>query len=330
VSGSSAPLRALRLVAIAALLAPATAAAHPGAPSLLELEEQPGGVVRMLWKTPLGDPVAEQLAPVISSRCRPLERAPARREERARVVRATLDCGADGLAGASVTIDGIERSVPGALVRISLRDGHMVRRVVSAGQPDFEIPPRSSRLAVAWSHVRLGVEHLATGPDHLAFVLGLALLAGSLRALLATVTAFTAGHSITLSLATLGVVAAPERPVEIGIAASILLVALRLGRPRRSGPAVDRSWALACGFGLLHGLGFAGVLAAIGLPRDEIALSLLSFNVGIELGQLAFLALLVPPFLLVAREAKRAARVEALAAYGIGSLAVYWILERSV
>lgn len=322
--------------ALALLVAWSDAPAHPGAPSLLELREAPGGGVEMLWKTPVADPVAEQLAPALSPRCRPLERQPVRLEEGARVLRATLDCGAEGLAGATVSIAGIERSVPGALVRVGLRDGHWVRRVISAGQPSFEIPPRGSRLSVAWSHLRLGVEHIATGLDHLAFVLGLALLAGALRPLLATVTAFTVGHSVTLSLAALGVVAVPERPVEIGIAASILVVALRLGGPSRASGAsatqVARhgSWALACGFGLLHGLGFAGALASIGLPRDEIALALLSFNLGIELGQLAFLALVLPPLLLLARDAKRAFRIEAAAAYGIGSLAVYWILERAV
>jgi hydrogenase/urease accessory protein HupE len=169
---------------------------------------------------------------------------------------------------------------------------------------------------------RLGIRHILGGPDHLLFVLGLVLLVRGRRALAATVTAFTAGHSVTLSLAMLGVVHVPPAPVEALIAASIFVVAVEL---RRDGATGRRPWWMAGTFGLLHGLGFAGALAQVGLPDTDIPLALAAFNVGIEIGQLLFVAAVLSIGLLLRG---RLARWRAVPAYGIGTLAAFWVFER--
>src|SRR5262249_43100003 len=151
---------------------------------------------------------------------------------------------------------------------------------------------RTSAGAVLSGYVRLGITHILLGADHLLFVLGLLLLVPSLGMLVRTITAFTLAHSVTLGLAVLGLIAVPAAPVEALIAASIVLVALELVRDPGAAPTLGRRapWAIALGFGLLHGLGFAGALADVGLPADRIPLALLGFNAGVEVGQLAFVA----------------------------------------
>jgi hydrogenase/urease accessory protein HupE len=191
-------------------------------------------------------------------------------------------------------------------------------------------------LDVVASYAALGVEHILRGVDHLLFVLGLVLLVRGRREILWTITAFTLGHSVTLALATLGVVNAPTRLVEALIAASIVVVALELTRGR---DLVDdaarglslllrRPWLVAFTFGLLHGFGFAGALAQIGLPRGEIPLAVLSFNLGIELGQSTFAAAILTLVALLPLRWHAASRLAA--AYGIGALGMLWLYERAL
>ena len=217
------------------------------------------------------------------------------------------------------------------LVLVTLRDGLSVRAVLTTERPSFLVPERESRIEVARSYSLLGIEHILTGPDHLLFVLGLLLLIAEWRLLLWTLTSFTLGHSVTLSLAALGFVHVPPGPVEVGIAASIVVLGVELARDPAASPSrlQRRPWGMAATFGLLHGLGFAGALAAAGLPDGEIPLALFSFNLGIEIGQLTFvvaaiaLGIAVGP-LLAARGAIR----RRVPAYVIGSLAAFWVFER--
>ena len=175
--------------------------------------------------------------------------------------------------------------------------------------------------------------NILRGWDHLLFVLALVLLVGWGRSLAWTITSFTAGHSITLALASLGVVHVPQAPIEAAIALSIYFLAVELTSARRGKQTLTQRapWAVAAGFGLLHGLGFAGALAEVGLPTAEIPLALFSFNVGIELGQLAF----VGAVLLVAAALRRVPVAwpqwaKAVPAYGIGTMATFWFLQRAV
>jgi hypothetical protein len=173
----------------------------------------------------------------------------------------------------------------------------------------------------------LGVEHILGGTDHLAFVFGLLLLVRGWGRLLGTISAFTLAHTLTLGLAVLGIVRVPPAPVEAMIAVSIVLVAVEALRPADAPPTLAhrKPWLVAFLFGLLHGLGFAGALAELGLPADQLPAALLAFNAGVEVGQLAFVATMLVPVVWL-RRLPRA--VQAIPAYAIGALAVAWTFER--
>jgi hypothetical protein len=257
-----------------------------------------------------------------------------------------------GLPGRPIALDGPAGAASDALVRIAFLDGRVVHGRLVSGGPPFVVPAAPSRLATAVTYLRLGVEHILLGFDHLLFVLGLLMLAGSVGAMVRTITAFTVAHSLTLALAALGVVHVPQAPAEATIALSIVFVARELairGRAARSaGPtappslASRRPWLVAGPFGLVHGLGFAGALAEIGLPAREVPLALAAFNIGVELGQLAFVGA-VSGLFVVAAAAWRArgrvgrastprptaaARAQIALGYGIGVVAAVLCIGR--
>jgi hydrogenase/urease accessory protein HupE len=323
---------ALALVAALATLAlAAPIAAHPLAPSLFDVREDDAGRVEVAWKTPLLQPAGADLRPELPLHCSRIDEPLASRDLTGVTLRWSAACGERGLLGERLWVRGLERTGTAALVRVALRDGRTVQAVLSGRDASLVVPLRQSAGAVLLDYTALGVEHILSGLDHLLFVLGLVLLVHGRRRLLATVTAFTVGHSVTLSLAVLGFVAFPTRLIEFGIALSILVLAAELSRSDAAGESRlrRRPWGLAFGFGLLHGLGFAGALAEVGLPPQEIPLSLFSFNLGIEFGQLVFIAAV-----LVLREAIRSGVRSAppwlagAPSYGIGSLSAYWCFER--
>jgi hydrogenase/urease accessory protein HupE len=323
--------RALLLGLLWACALPRPVPAHPLAPALLELEEGEGGRVEVLWRSSALRPVGADPGPLLPESCTALG-APALREQGGALEsRWQLRC-PTGLVGQRVGAVDLERARIDALVRVALADGRVVQRVLRPGAASFTIPEREHPLDVLRSYAALGVEHILLGLDHLLFVFGLLLLVGRrTAALVKTVSAFTLGHSLTLSLAALGLVRVPTRPVELLIALSVLLLALELARgAERRGALRRRPWAMALLFGLLHGLGFASALAAVGLPQEEIPLALFSFNLGIEIGQLAF----VGAVLLLRRSLGRPLTrlpgwAEAIPVYALGSLSAYWCFERA-
>ena len=230
------------------------------------------------------------------------------------------------LAGRVVGVDGLGLTVTDAVVRLVLADGTAASHVLGPTQDRWTVPARTSPLGVVTSYITLGARHIAGGPDHLLFVLGLLLLAGAGRRVLWAVTAFTVAHSVTLAATVLGLLRVSPIAGEALIAASLVLVALDIDRPGR-----DRgAWGLAFVFGLFHGLGFAGALREIGLPDDALGLALLCFNVGVELGQLGFLAVSFAILLLAARFGARAlAGSRLVATYGIGTLGLFWFASRA-
>jgi len=325
-------LRCCAISAALAALAAAPAAAHPLAPSLLSIEEAADGAIAVTFKMARQQPNGGEVAPELPERCAASERPRVEADEQSVTVRWTAQCGAEGLVGARVGVRGLAETDTNALLRIVLRDGRRVQAVLYAGAPSLVVPERASALGVFRDYLRLGVMHIATGFDHLLFVFGLVLLARGTRRLLWTVTAFTAGHSVTLSLAALGVVRFPTAPIEVAIAGTILALAVELARPDGStseSALRRRPWAVAFAFGLLHGFGFAGALAEVGLPQQEIPVALFSFNVGIELGQVAFVTVVLALRRLFAPTLAGAPAWLARAPVtAMGALAVYWCLDR--
>jgi hypothetical protein len=317
----------------ASALFPVRAFAHALSPMLLELIEGDSGHFRVLWKSsPLRVPGSD-VQPVLPPQCSLVTDMSAEEIGASLMRRWTIDCGPAGLVGTQIGFSGLGPAKVDGLVRIELADGRLVRGVVRAGAGLLIVPEADSELDVFASYLRLGFEHILGGLDHLLFVFGLLLLVHGSRPLFKTITAFTVGHSITLSLAALGYVSFPSRPIEVIIALSVFLLAVELTRDQTEGrPTLmhRRPWAVALAFGLLHGLGFAGALAEVGLPGNEIPLALFSFNVGIELGQLAFVfAILVVRNAMSSAIALLPRWADMVPLYAMGSLAAFWCFERT-
>ena len=339
------------LAPLAAAAMTATTAAHEVRPAYLELNETSAGRFEVLWKQPVladaepGSIRRLPLRPAFPAHCREAGRSLPEVTASALIERWTIDCGAEGLGDAPIEIAGLPRTLTDVLLRVRFRDGTAVDHLLRPEAPRATVQPETGGGMAVPAYLRLGVEHLLFGFDHILFVVGLTFLVRRPLQLVQVVTAFTAAHSITLALSTLGVVTLPQRPVEAVIALSILFLAVELARSvggaagareqgaagaREQRSALARSpWAIAFGFGLLHGFGFAGALADIGLPEQARAMALLLFNVGVEIGQIAVVGLLLA--LLYGLRARRAA-LPAIAAqvpiYVMGTVSAYWFLER--
>ncbi len=326
------PGRASFAIALACLLGwAALAAAHPLAPALLELKELPDGRVAVSWKTSRYRATGSQVAPLLPATCATLSEPQQSGDAESLTSTWEVRCGG-GLIGARIGVSDLDRAGIDALVRVTLADGRVVRGVVRAGAPEFVVPARESRWLIGRAYVAIGFEHILSGFDHLLFVAGLMLLVRGRRLLIETITAFTVGHSITLSLAALDLLRVPARPAELLIAASVFVLAVELTRPPDGPQSLlrRRPWLLALGFGLLHGLGFAGALREIGLPSGDVPLALLSFNVGIEIGQLSVIAALLSAAAALRRLPIRwPAWTTQAPVYVIGTLAAYWCFERA-
>ncbi len=316
------------LVLFFALFGANLARAHPLSPPLLELVETDDGAWRVRWKTSTVRVPGATERPILPPDCTAGEGVEEMGEGSV-TLRFMLHC-PGGLIGRRIGVSGLETVGVDALVRVSFADGRLVQNIVRPAAPEIVVPARPQRWSVLRDYARLGIEHIMSGPDHLLFVLGLVLLAATPAALLATVTAFTLGHSITLALAVLEKVRLPQGPVEVAIAGSVFFLAVELARPVESrGEIGRRPWWMAFAFGLLHGLGFAGALREAGLPAGEIPLALAAFNVGIEAGQLAFVGVVVAAGALIARlPLTLPAWTRSVPVYLIGSLAAFWLFER--
>jgi hydrogenase/urease accessory protein HupE len=247
-----------------------------------------------------------------------------------------------GLAGHAITIEGLSATSTDVLVRIETLAGAIQTERLSPTSTAFVVQAAPGAGEVAATYLRLGIEHILFGFDHLLFVLALVILVRGWRRVAVTVTAFTIAHSITLAAATLGFVNVPRPPVEATIALSIMLVSAEILNARGGKPGLTARlpWLVAFSFGLLHGLGFAGALAEVGLPQHAIPLALLFFNVGVEIGQLVFVAAVLSLIWSLRHVASRLGeaafvkrsfdRLDVAAAYGIGVIAAYWLIGRTI
>lgn len=329
-------MRSLRLLAIVALglVLAQTAQAHRFAPSLLKVTEVAEQQYNVVWKTPVQGTSNIPLRPLWPESCEIIKSNPPQLEGTGRVDSGQMRCapsGEDGLVGETLGVEGLADNQASAIVMVSLLDGRNYQQVLNADQTAFVIPAESSAGEVAGDYSLLGIEHIWGGMDHLLFVFGLLLLVGGGSRLLWTITAFTLGHSITLSLVTLGYFDYPVALVEFAIAVSIFVLAVELTRISRHDILWRNPWWLAGGFGLLHGMGFAGALAETGLPQDNVPLALLFFNVGIEIGQIAFILLVLAIWLVIRKPlGSWRDRLLPVPVYVLGSLSAMWCIERGI
>ncbi len=326
-------MRALAIAALCAPLLALEASAHDARPAYLQIQEVTPGRYDVLWRTPVLSGMRLPVSLKLPDAMRSVTEPAVQELSDSLVERRVVQADALALAGARVEFPGLQATITDVLVRVSLLDGTRSTTLVRPSRPWVELAASRGPAAVAGAYLAHGVGHILLGIDHLLFVLALILIVRSTRTLLWTITAFTLAHSITLALATLGVVRVPGPPVEAAIALSILLVASEILHRQRGEPSLTARWPwlVAFCFGLLHGFGFAGALTAVGLPPVDVPLALFAFNLGVELGQLAFIAAVLGAIAVASRtELLPWLERHALpaAAYAIGIAAAFWFFER--
>jgi hydrogenase/urease accessory protein HupE len=332
----------IRLLGIVFLLLavaiPGRAQAHDLSPAYLAITESAPEIYAVTWKAPaLGERRLAIYPRLPKSAVETTQREGAFLSD-AYIERWSVHASA-GFAGETIMIDGLPESRTDVLVRIERLNGDANTARLTPASPSFEVPASMGLQQVAAAYLGLGVEHILFGVDHLIFVLALILLVRGWKRICLTVSAFTIAHSITLGAATLGYLNVPGPPVEAAIALSIALVAVEIVNVTRGQESLAARipWIIAFAFGLLHGLGFAGALSEVGLPGHAIPVALLFFNIGVELGQLLFIAVVMALFAILRPLWFRAVRCDASwshtmplvgATYCIGGIASFWLIER--
>jgi hydrogenase/urease accessory protein HupE len=319
----------ITLLALVALAGPAKA--DELRPGYLEIMQVDARVWHVRLKAPVKGGLAANVTPAMPGFCK--GGAPVRRLDQGSLYSDwRYDC-ARPLVGAQVGLSGLDRTVTDALVRIAPLGRPVQAARLTATSPMTEVAARAGSAQVAGTYFVLGIEHILSGYDHLLFVLSLVLLLGGGWIVARTVTAFSIAHSITLAGATLGFLGVSQRPVEICIALSIVFLAVEVVKRDPAHPRLSERipWVVAFLFGLLHGFGFAGALAEIGMPEGEVPVALLTFNLGVEAGQLAIVVAALAVLALIGRASVPAlAMFRRVAAYPIGSIAAFWMIARMV
>jgi len=302
-------------------------------PALLELNERDGGWVDLTWKLPMRGNRVLALAPVLPEFLQQIGPGSARQVPGAWLETRSYRSGQQTLNGVTLGVEGLDAIPADVLLRVKLRDGTEHSAILRSGTSSFTIPEQATRMNLAISYWRMGTIHILEGYDHLLFLLTLLLIVSGIWPLLKTVTAFTLAHSLTLALATLGLLYIPPVPTEAVISLSIVLLAVEVVRKHQGQLTLSERypWLIAFTFGLVHGLGFAGALSEIGVPRGEVPLALLMFNLGVETGQVMFVVavslLLAGLYRLHSHSALGLARATP---YAIGGVAMFWTIQRIV
>lgn len=304
------------MISVLLLAGGASVSAHEMTMADLALREVAPKEFIWSWGVPGKNlPISQDLTPVWPDGCEGDDKA--------------IRCGERGLAGI-LSVKGIGKNYSAVILRIHWRDGQESTHTLSKNRPDVQLfggaRDQRDHIEVAQTYALLGLEHILSGIDHLLFVLSLLLLVGFRRRLLATITSFTVAHSLTLAASALGALSLRPPPVEAVIALSIVLVSAEALNDKET---LTRRWPsiVAFVFGLVHGLGFAGALKDIGLPEQHTNIALLSFNVGVEAGQLLVIAV-AGALVLATRRLRWTASARRALLYGIGSVSVFWTLSR--
>jgi len=304
--------------------------AHETRPAYLQIDETQPDNYAIVWRTPVSAgmrlPILLQLPKATKNVATPTTQELTDSLVERRSIRVE-----GGLGGQRIEFVGLQATITDVLVRVHLLDGRSWSTIVRPSQAWIEIKPTQGRLGTAGTFIAQGIRHILFGADHLLFVLGLLLIVKDRWMLVKTVSAFTLAHSITLALATLGYASVPVAPLNAAIALSILFLGPEIVRIWRGQTSftIRHPWVVAFAFGLLHGFGFASALTSAGLPRAELPLALLSFNVGVEIGQLAFVLLV-----LLLERAFRILQIHwprwaaALPGYAVGCVGAFWSIQR--
>jgi hypothetical protein len=330
-----------KLFVLALLLCPAVASAHEVRPAYLQIRQTDPESYDVFWKVPgRGNGMRLGLYVQLPNECVRLGESRSSFVDNAYTERWSVRC-AGGLTGTAIHIAGLVATMTDVLARVERVDGTTQVARLTPSRPAFLVEAAPTRIEVAGTYTRLGVEHILTGVDHLLYVFAMLLLVTGVKRVVATMTAFTATHSLTLTAATLGWVHVPQAPVEACIALSIVFVAREIVRSRKgeSGLTERWPWVISFTFGLLHGFGFAGALSEVGLPQAAIPVALLFFNVGVEIGQLLFIAAVVAALIFGRRALGRVHRptwaylpsstfARLVQPYAIGSVAMFWVIQR--
>jgi hydrogenase/urease accessory protein HupE len=302
--------------------------AHQSGLSYINILEDKDKHIDIVYKSPLQDINANKITINYPSRCSIIHKDPQDIQNGFIISRYTMNCQKEGLENARIWIDGLIKQNKGVLIEYK-SPKRSKKALLRADTPFIHIDAQSSHLTLFYSYVKLGIHHILSGYDHLLFVLSIMLLARNLKALLLAVTAFTVAHSITLASAMLGILNLPVAFIEAMIALSILFLARELTTPNVDTLTKKHLEIVAFIFGLLHGFGFSNVLKSIGLPQDEIPLSLFAFNVGIEIGQLLFiLSAGFAMFLLRQFLKEDLKNMKKIIGYFVGVLAAFWFIQR--
>jgi hypothetical protein len=327
------------LLAVLVALPGGEARAHALQPGFLELSTLGGEVWRAFWKVPQVGGRPMPIVAVLPEACE-VRRPPELRFDGAAFVAEWVASCPGGLEGGTIVIEGLERTETDVLVRYELAPGVVESQRLTGSSTRFTVPDPQGVWGIAATYGALGVDHILKGVDHLMFVFALLLLVPDRRRLIGAVTAFTVAHSLSLAAASLGWIVVPAPPVEAVIALSIMFLAAELVKPPGQGLRLTERWPwiVAFAFGLLHGLGFARALLEIGLPEGEVPLALFSFNLGVEAGQLMFIALVLVVGALLARlypvlmsaAAWPGGPSRGIAAYAMGCIAAVWFVERLI
>ena len=300
-------------------------------PALLDIKEQNTGLFAVTWKVPTRGNKVLAITPQLPGSLELVGSPSVQNLPGAQIEHTTYKNNSESLTGQTIVIDGLSALQTDVLLLIQLQDGTQHSAILRPGSPAFTIPLEASKLEVAGDYWRLGTIHILEGADHLLFVLALLLIVTGLGELLKAVTAFTVAHSITLALATLGMMHVPAAPTEAIIALSILFLATEIIHKHNGQFSLTESypWVIAFIFGLFHGLGFAGALSEIGVPQHEVPLALFMFNVGVETGQLLFIAVVLSLIAVLKRLPLTAPQgAWRVLPYSIGSVAAFWTIQR--
>jgi hydrogenase/urease accessory protein HupE len=313
------------------------AGAHALQPGYLELQLLGGDNWRVFWRKPTVQGKPMDIHARLPGNCDPRQPPEPRFDGAAWVSQWIAACSGD-ITGGEIVIEGLDRTQTDVLVRYQTAVGDSQTVRLTASEPRFVVPENPGPLAVLASYFALGVEHILDGIDHLLFVFALLLLIRNPWRLVGAITAFTIAHSLTLAAAALEWVVVPGPPVEAIIALSIMFLAVEILKRKEGQERLSERWpwAVSFSFGLLHGLGFAGALLEIGLPQKEVPLALLGFNLGVEAGQLVFVAAVLASGWCLARIMASVSQwltraggpgIAALS-YGIGAVSSYWFIDR--